>query len=462
MPQPLEDHELPRVLNVSHATSIVVGIIIGSGIFLVPREMIAAVGSSGVVYAVWIAGGLLSLFGAMTYAEIAAGRPHYGGEYAFLREAYGDLTGFLYMWTFISIAKPASLATIVAGLTRVLGTFAIFSFFAKPAIGNGQGGLLWSQLFGIFVVWAITALNIASTRESANVQLVLTWLKGVLIVVIAGFCFFAAGHHGGWHNFTTSFAGARGGFSGFMVAMIAALWAYDGWSDVSQMAGEVKQPQRSLPVALIGGVTVVGVLYMLTNAAIQYVLPATTIALADRPTVDAMRIVAGSWGAALVTIGMSVSMAATFVGSSLSGARVTFAAARDGLFFNSLAHVHPRFKTPDASLLLQAILSTLLLLLVGKFQSLFSLAIFAEWLIYGLTVSTVFVFRHRDDPAKRPYTMIGYPILPIIFIIAAATLTVFSIQNDPRNSLAGVAVILLGVPLHYFLKNRGNIARSEP
>lgn len=458
MPTSHESHELPRVLNVSHSTSIVVGIIIGSGIFLVPREMIAAVGSSGMVYAVWIAGGLLSLFGAMTYAEIAAGRPHYGGEYAFLREAYGDLTGFLYMWTFISIAKPASLATIVAGLTRVLGTFAIFSFFAKPALTTGAGSLLWSQLFGIAVVWAITALNIASTRESANVQLVLTWLKGVLIVVIAGFCFFAAGHHGGWHNFATSFAGARGEFSGFMIAMIAALWAYDGWSDVSQMAGEVKQPQRSLPLALIGGVAIVGVLYMLTNAAIQYVLPATAIALADRPTVDAMRIVAGNWGAALVTIGMSVSMAATFVGSSLSGARVTFAAARDGLFFQSLAHVHPRFKTPDASLLLQAILSTLLLLLVGKFQSLFSLAIFAEWLIYGLTVSTVFVFRHRDDPATRPYSMIGYPVLPVIFMIAAATLTVFSIHNDPRNSLAGLAVILLGIPLHYLLKSRSSTA----
>jgi APA family basic amino acid/polyamine antiporter len=450
MSKSTEEHELPRVLNVSHATSIVVGIIIGSGIFLVPREMIAAVGSSGMVYAVWVAGGLLSLFGAMTYAEIAAGRPHYGGEYAFLREAYGDLTGFLYMWTFISIAKPASLATIVAGLTRVLGTFAIFSFFAEPA----AGGLLWSQIVGIGVVWAITALNIASTRESANVQLVLTWLKGVLIVVIAGFCFFAAGHHGGWHNFATSFAGARGGFSGFMVAMIAALWAYDGWSDVSQMAGEVKQPQRSLPLALIGGVAIVGALYMLTNAAIQYVLPAFVLARSDRPTVDAMRIVAGNWGAALVTIGMSVSMAATFVGSSLSGARVTFAAARDGLFFEGLAHVNRRFKTPDASLVLQAVLSTLLLLLVGKFQSLFSLAIFAEWLIYGLTVSTVFVFRKRDDPAKRPYSMIGYPVLPVVFMIAAATLTVFSVVNDPRNSGAGLAVILLGVPLHYLLKSR--------
>jgi APA family basic amino acid/polyamine antiporter len=151
---------------------------------------------------------------------------------------------------------------------------------------------------------------------------------------------------------------------------------------------------------------------------------------------------------------MAVSMAATFVGSSLSGARVTFAAARDGLFFEGLAHVNSRFKTPDASLILQAVLSTLLLLAVGKFQALFSLAIFAVWLIYGLTVSTVFVFRHRDDPAKRPFSMIGYPMLPIVFILAAAVLVVFSIQNDPRNSLAGVAVILLGIPLHFLLKRR--------
>jgi APA family basic amino acid/polyamine antiporter len=428
----------------------VVGIIIGSGIFLVPREMMAAVGSSGMVYAVWIVGGLLSLFGAMTYAEIAAARPRYGGEYAFLREAYGDLTGFLYMWTWISIAKPASLATIVAGLTRVLGSFAIFSVFSQPAFA----GLLWSQIAGIVVVWAITLLNILSTRESANVQLVLTWLKGLLILVIAGFCFFAAGNHGGWHNFATSFIGAKGGFTGFMIALIAALWAYDGWSDVTQMAGEVKNPQRSMPLALIGGIAIVGGLYMLTNAAIQYVLPAFVIAASDRPTVDAMRIVAGHWGAALVTIGMSVSMAATFVGSSLSGARVTFAAARDGLFFEGLAHVNPRFRTPDASLILQAILTSVLLLLIGKFQALFSLAIFADWLFYGLTVSTVFVFRRRDDPAKRPFSMVGYPILPAIFILAAAVLVVFSIHNDPRNSLAGLAVILCGIPLHYLLKRR--------
>lgn len=447
-------YELPRVLNVSHATSIVVGIIIGSGIFLVPREMMAAVGSSGMVYAVWIVGGILSLFGAMTYAEIAAGRPRYGGDYAFLREAYGDLAGFLYMWTWIAIAKPASLATIVAGLARVLGSFGIFSFFARPALGT----ILWSQVFAIAVTWVITGLNIASTRESANVQLVLTWLKGALIVVIAAFCFAGGALHrdagAGWHNFATSFTGARGGFSGFMVALIAALWAYDGWSDVTQMAGEIQQPQRSLPIALVGGVTIVGGLYMLTNAAIQYVLPAAAIATAERPTVDAMRLVAGVWGATLVTLGMAISMAATFVGSSLSGARVAFAASRDGLFFARLAHVNKRFKTPDISLIVQAILATLLLLAIAKFQALFSLSIFAGWLFYALTASTVFVFRKRERKKTRSFRMRGYPVVPAVFIAAAAVLVVFSLIDQPRNSLAGALVILLGVPVHYLLERR--------
>ena len=442
--------ELPRVLNASHATSIVVGIIIGSGIFLVPREMMAAVGSSRIVYIVWIVGGLLSLFGAMTYAEIAAARPRYGGEYAFLREAYGDLTGFLYMWTQITIAKPASLATIAAGLARVLGTFAIFSSFAQPAFAH----LLWAQVFAIAMTWLITGLNIIGTRKSANVQLLLTWLKGLLILVIAGFCFAAAGNHGSWHNFATSFAGARGGFSGFMIALIAALWAYDGWSDVVTMAGEVQQPQRSMPLALVGGVVIVGALYMLTNAAIQYVLPAAAIAAADRPAADAMRLVAGHWGATLVSIGMAVSIGATFVGSSLSGARVPFAAARDGLFFKQLAHVNPRFHTPSTALILQAVLSSLLLLAIGRFQALFSLAIFAEWLFYALTASTVFIFRRREPKAPRPYSMWGYPLLPALFILAAAVLLVFSFADQLRNSLVGTGIILLGVPLHYFLRGR--------
>ena len=295
-------------------------------------------------------------------------------------------------------------------------------------------------------------------------QLVLTWLKGALIIVIAAFCF-AAGilhtHTGaGWHNFSTIFPGARGGFSGFMVALIAALWAYDGWSDVTQMAGEIQQPQRSLPIALIGGITIVGGLYMLTNAAIQFVLPATAIATADRPTVHAMLLVAGTGGAALVTLGMAISMAATFVGSSLSGARVSFAASRDGLFFAQLAHVNKRFRTPDASLIVQALLATLLLLAISKFQALFSLAIFADWLFYALAASTVFVFRRRDRNSTRVFSMWGYPVVPALFIAAAAVLVVFSLIDQPRNSLTGALVILLGVPLHLVLKRRGGRANA--
>ncbi len=449
MHEPDSKHELPRVLNAAHASSIVVGIIIGSGIFLVPREMMAAVGSSRGVYAVWIVGGLLSLFGAMTYAEIAAARPHYGGEYAFLREAYGDLMGFLYMWTQITVAKPASLATVAAGLARVLGTFAVFSAFSQPVLGPLTGG----QLFAIAAVWAITLLNILGTRNSANVQLVLTWLKGLLIVLIAAFCFGAGAAHGGWSNFATTFTGARGGFTGFMVALVAALWAYDGWSDVTMMAGEVERPQRTLPFALVGGVAIVGGLYMLTNAAIQYILPAAYIALADRPAADAMRAVAGHWGAALVSAGMAVSIASTFVGSSLSGARVPFAAARNGLFFQQLAHVS-RFKTPSSSLLLQATLTSLLLLAIGRFQALFSLAIFGEWLFYALTASTIFVFRRRDGTKPRPYSVWGYPLLPALFIAAAVVLLVFSFADQPRNSIIGTAIILLGIPLHYFFQRR--------
>ena len=481
---------LPRVLDARHATSIVVGIIIGSGIFLVPREMMAAVGSSRMVYVVWITGGLLSLAGAMTYAEIAAERPHYGGEYAFLREAYGDLVGFLYMWTSVTIAKPASLATVAAGLARVLATFAAFSIFTRPALGP----ILWGQVFAIATTWLITGLNILGTRRSGDVQLALTWLKILLILVIALACFGLGGalgtHQGSWHNFSTSFPGARGGFSGFMIALIAALWAYDGWSDVTQMAGEVRRPQRSLPLALVGGVAAVGLLYMLTNAAIQYILPAQIIAISDRPAVDALRLVLGHWGATLVSLGMAVSIASTFVGSSLSGARITFAAARDGLFFRPIAHVSPRFQTPSAALLLQATLTSLLLLGIGRFQALLSLAIFAEWLSYALVASTVFIFRRRaaraisasnlpgDDnvpsglPApevhgpfprvsvtvipntRRTFSVPLYPVLPALFILAALVLLVFSFADQPRNSLTGAAIILLGIPIHYALARR--------
>ena len=361
------------------------------------------------------------------------------------------LPAFLFMWTLTVIGKPASLATIAAGLVLVLEIFSRFGALSTVAFG----AISWGQLFAVAFTWGITALNIRGTRTSANTQLSLTWLKGLLILVIAGFCFSGSKHGASWHNFETSVTPSHPGLSGMVTALVAALWAYNGWNDVSQMAGEMDTPQRSLPVALIGGVAVVGGLYMLTNAAVQYVLPASAIAQSARPAADAMRLVAGPVGASMVSVGMAVSIVATFIGSSLSGARIPFAAAHDGLFFRSLAYIHPRFGTPAAALGLQSVLTTALLLLTRNFEALLSLAIFSQWLAYGLAASTIFVFRSHANDEHRPFSAFCYPVSPICFIAAAFGLSFFSLVSKPLSSSLALAVILCGIPVYKSYRRYG-------
>jgi len=441
--------DLPRVLGVWHATAIVVGTIIGSGIFLVPQEMMRAGGSARIVYLAWIAGGVLTLAGAMTYAELGAMMPQAGGEYVFLRNAYGDIPAFLYMWTWFAVAKPASIATVTTGLARTLGIFPAFAWLDGVVL-RAPLLITWAQLFAIAVAWLITGLNYLGIKKAGDFQLFFTWLKVILVVVITGFCFGSA--HGSVANFHTSFAGAEGGVAGFMVALIASLWAYDGWNDLTMVAGEVKRPERSLPIALIAGVGVVGILYMATNAAIQYILPAAQIAVSPRPAVVAMSLVSGHWGAALVSAAMALSILVTLNGTTMSGARVPFAAARDRLFPARMAHIHPRFQSPSTSLVAQALLSTLLLLLVGRFQQLFELAIFAEWLFYMLTTTTIFIYRRRIPASERPFRSWGYPVVPALFIVAAAILLYYSFASNVRSSLVGAAIILAGLPLYFVIR----------
>jgi APA family basic amino acid/polyamine antiporter len=436
--------------------AIVVGTIIGSGIFLVPAEMMNAVGSSGLVYLAWIVGGLLSLFGAMTYAELGSMMPYAGGEYVYLRGAYGDRTGFLYMWTWFAVAKPASIASVTSGLARTLGIFAIFHWLDTQAIG-GPLPIMWSQVFAVGVTWFMTGLNYLGIKKAGDFQVVFTVLKGVLILAVVGFCFSSS--LGSWSNFATGLphaaSGSTGGkFGGFMIALIATLWAYDGWNDLTMVAGEVKQPERNLPFALIGGLFVVGILFMATNAAIQYILPATQIAASPRPAVAALAIVAGPAGAAFVAAGMAFSIFITLNGTIMSGARIPFAAARDGLFFPKFAEISPRFKSPAFSLLIQGLLSTVLLLALGRFQQLFELAVFAEWLFYMLTATTVFMYRRRDPHATRPYKVWGYPVLPAVFVLCAGVVLVSSFTGNLKGSLIGSALILLGLPLYEWIRNR--------
>lgn len=442
---------LPRVLGVSQATAIVVGTIIGSGIFLVPQEMIRATGSSSLLYLAWAVGGLLSLFGAMTYAELGAMLPYAGGEYVYLRGAYGDFSAFLYMWTWFAVAKPASIASVTTGLARTLTIFPSLHWLGGVAVG-GPLMIRWSQLFAIVVTWLMTGLNYLGMKKAGDFQLFFTWLKGALIVIIGGVCLMAPS--GSWQHLTSRYARGTGGFGGFMIALIAALWAYDGWNDLTMVAGEVKRPERNLPIALIAGLLIVGALYTVTNVAIEYVLPAAQMAASPRPAVAALGVVAGARGAAIVSAAMAFSIFVTLNGTIMSGARVPYAAARDRLFFRSMADVHPRFQSPSTSLLVQGLLATGLLLAVGRFQQLFELAIFAEWLFYMLTATTVFVYRRRQPGLARPYRVWGYPVLPALFIAASAVLLVYSYKENLRSSMIGTAVILLGWPLYVWIRGR--------
>jgi basic amino acid/polyamine antiporter, APA family len=444
---------LSRDLGSSHAIAIVIGTIIGSGIFLVPSEMMQAVGSARLVYLTWIVGGALSLAGAMTYAELGAMKPQAGGEYVYIRDAYGPLPAFLYAWTWFAVAKPASIATLVTGLVRILGTFPALAFLNRIAI-DSLLKISYGQLVAIAAAALITALNYAGIKRAGNFQLVFTVLKLAIILVVSVLAFSAPS--GTWTNFASSFHGATGGFAGFMAALIAALWAYDGWNDLNMVSGEISNPQRAIPFALIVGVAVVAALYMLTNAAVQYVLPASSIAASQRPMSDATAVAVGAWGAAIVSVGMAISILVTLNGTIMSGARVPFAVARDGYFFKALGEVHPLFNTPSAALIVQLLLSIALLLFAGSFRQLFSLAIFAEWLFYMIAASTVFVLRRTEPDTPRPYRTSGYPFVPAIFIAAAAVLLYYTFTENLRNSAWGVAVIAAGVPIFWYF------ARKKP
>ncbi|MGA8868418.1 MAG: amino acid permease [Candidatus Sulfotelmatobacter sp.] len=453
--------ELSRELGVSHASAVVVGTIIGSGIFLVPTEMMQAVGSARLVYLAWLVGGALSFFGALTYAELGAMKPQAGGEYVYVRDGYGPLAGFLYAWTWFIVAKPGSIATVATGLVRILGTFSIFSFFSRSAI-TIPFAVSWGQVMAIAAAIFISLLNYIGVKKAGEFQLVFTVLKVAIILGIVLVCFGAAS--GGWSHFSGRYVGAKGGMAGFMAALVAALWAYDGWNDLNMVAGEVKRPERNLPIALIAGVATVGVLYVLMNAAVQYVLPANAIAASPRPASDAVAVaVSGVWGhmgsgvlaAKVVSLGMAISMLVTLNGTIMSGARVPFAVARDGYFFRALADVHPRFHTPSVAIAVQAALSIVLLLLGGSFRQLFSLTIFAEWLFYMIAGSTIFVFRRRDPDAVRPYRVLGYPLVPAMFVAIAAVLLYYTFRENWPNSLYGAPVILAGVPVFaYFSRLR--------
>lgn len=441
---------LRRELGMWAAASIVVGTVIGSGIFLVPKDMVLHVGAPTTVLAVWIVGGLLSLAGALSYAELAAAMPQAGGEYVYLREAYGPLWGFIYGWTQMWVAKSGSIATLATAFFVYLANFfpALEQPFYRVPLPIGPGGgpleLRWGQLLAVAVILGLAGVNYLGVKFGGGVQVAVTLIKLGLIAAIILIGFGAAQGHSA--NFRTAIP-AAGGVAGFFAALVAALWAYDGWNNVSMVSSEIRDPQRSLPIALIAGTLVVTVVYLLANLAYFYVLPAARVASSDRVAAEMMRAVAGERGAAAVSLAAMVSIFAALNGSILSGARVPYAMAQGGLFFRQFARVHPLYRTPGVSILGLSAWGSVLVF-SGRYEELFRYVIFASWILYGMTAAAVLVLRVKRPGLIRPYRTLGYPVLPVLFVAGAASVVYYTARNFPRESALGLALILLGLPFY--------------
>ena len=434
---------LIRDLSAMHAASVVIGTVIGSGIFLVPAEMMKAAGSARFVFLAWIVGGLFSFCGAVTYAQLGAMKPQAGGEYVYIRDAFGQLAGFLCAWTWILVVKPTSLAGISTGIVRVLSNFPALSFLILPDGHLTNRGKLVAILFVILVSF----LNYIGIRRAGNFQLAFTALKIVVILAVAALAFTSPGS---WSHFSDHYSGAIGGMTGFVLAVAAALWAFDGWSDLNMIAEEVRSPAKNIPLAMLGGFGVIAALYLLVNLAVQYVLPALAIGQSASPMSDAVtRSVLGPSAALIGSAAIVVSLLTSLNGVAMSGARMAFAVSRDGNFFSSLAKVHERYHTPHTATIFQAALSIVCLLVGGSFRQLFTLALFSEWLSYVAASIALFVFRSRRNTGETGTNYWQFPVAPALFILASVGLLYYTFSSNLRYSIVGSLIISAGIPMYY-------------
>lgn len=438
---------LVRALGPIESMAMVVGTLIGTGIFLVSREMIVAVHSIGWILLAWVVGGFLSLAGALAYAELGTLRPAAGGEYVYLRDGLGPLFGFLFGWGMFWIVRPASVATIGAGFARAAGF--LWPQLDRPLYaGWGGGALRGEHLVGAGVIALVTLINYVGVKHGGRVQAWFTSLKLALVAVLTVAAF--AWGQGSWAHLQQSLPGSVG-VGGFATALVAALWAYDGWNDLTLAGSEIRDPGRNIPRAMVGGIAIVFLFYAGINLAYFYILKPAAIAASDNVAASMAAQVFGHSGGAFVSVAVMVSAFATLNSSILSGARVPFAMAHDRLFFKRLAHVHPRHHTPDVSLLIQALFA-MGFSLTGTYQTLYTLTIFAEWLFYLLAVLTLFVFRRRGE--RGPYRGWGYPVLPAVFVVLAAVLLGMTYWQNLGYSTVGLAIILAGAPAYFYFAKR--------
>lgn len=475
------NYTLVRGLGLAAAFSVIIGNVIGTGVFLKARVMTCNVGTPGWVIAAWIAAGLLSLAGALTYAELTAMKPVAGGEYVFLRDTYGRLASFLYGWMQIFIARPGSQAAAGVAFAIGLNDFLdnkLAQTLTAFQIGSIHFEITTLQLVAVMVIVIFTTLNCASVVLNGQIATALTFVKMALILFVAvGAFVLVSGDFG--HFSLTNMGGTCEGVAdsvnigspsytflgGFAAAMLGALWGYDGWNNLTFVAGEVRDPNRNIPLAIIGSTVLVIVLYVFAHVAYFYVLDPTAIASVSRNSSVAKFVVSMFFGGnvasiatgaavAFFTVGLMLSSLGTLHTSLLAGARVPYAMANDGLMFSrfkklSVNHV------PVSSVLMMGVISSVLAL-SGSFDTLTDYVIFGSWIFYALITSSIFIYRRKFPELARPYKAWGYPVVPVVFLFVAAWLLYRTIVDSPRQSFTGILLIILGLPVYYYFAKRNN------
>src|SRR5271155_4342558 len=440
---------LMRGLGLWSATAIVIGDTIGTGIFLVTSDMARAVGSVKLVFAAWLIGGLIVLFGAFCYAELGAAFPKAGGPYVYLSRGLSPLWGFLFGWMSSFLERPVAMATLAAGFLRFLGF--LFPVVATPLftwhLRSYDYTCTAAQPLAAVAVLAVTAINYLRVRIGGSIQVLLTSLKiGTILVIVAAGALFAKQHAIAAPSLVAPLG--WGTIGAVLTALVPAMWAYNGFNDLGDLGEEILQPEKNIPRAIILGLLTVCSLYLLANVVYFHVLPLPELARSHHLASDVVQSLAGSRGAVWLTIAMAVSALGALHVVVLTGARIPYAMARDGAFFHFAARLHPTFRTPSGSLLFLGSIAALLAL-SGTYEELYSLFVFAVWIFFALTALALFRLREKEPRLTRPYRAWGYPWTPLIFLVTAIALTVNLWMVRPVRSSLGLAVILTGIPFFF-------------
>lgn len=452
---------LVRQLGLFDSTMMMVGIVIGSGIYLTTGIMAQSLPSAGLILLVWIAGGLITLAGALVYAELGAAMPEAGGQYVYLKEAYGPLSGFLFGWILFLVTMCGSIAALGVAFAEYFGYFfpslstdkTIFSTGLHIFNRSHPYSLSMGQVVAVIIIVILSGFNYIGVVFGKTIQNIVTVIKiGTLLVfIIAGITI----GKGTAVDLTLNPTGLSLSqlIIGFGVALVAVTWAFDGWNNISYAAGEIKNPKRNLPFPLVGGTLIITILYGFTNYVYFRALSIDEMAGVVRIAEKAATTLYGPASAGLLSAAVLISVFGALNGSIFVGPRVYYAVAKDKLFFQRIAKVHPRFRTPTFAILIQTVWSCILTM-SGTFEQLFTFVVFVTVIFYIATVASVFTLRKKYPNLPRPYKTWGYPVVPIIFIVVSFGILLNTLIEKPVESLAGLGFTIIGIPVYYYWKRK--------